>query len=66
MNTEELKAEGKYAALIALSMGDEHGSIKETVQAYRENLQDTMSEKGLGNVADVALRAYDYYIESNI
>ena len=66
MNIEELKAEGRYHADIALSLGDEQGSIEATIQAYRENLQDTMTEKGLGEFADIALRSYDLFIQSKL
>jgi hypothetical protein len=65
VNNETIKAMGKRAASIALDQGDEFGTIQDTIQAYRENLSDTLSEEGLLSWEWMAIDAYDRHVTEN-
>lgn len=62
ISRDAAKAMGKHHADIALDQKDEFGTVKATIQAYRENLQDTMQELRIDSWLDVALDAYDRHI----
>jgi len=62
ISMDAAKAMGKRHADIALDQKDEFGSVQTTIQAYRENLQDTLDEMRLSSWAEVALDAYDRHI----
>ena len=59
---ESIKAMARYAALIAIDQQDEFGTVNTTIQAYRENLMDTLKEQGLTDWEDIAIDTYDRYI----
>jgi hypothetical protein len=59
VNNETIKALGKSHASVALDQGEEFGSVSLTIQAYRENLSDTLAEQGLLEGEWLALDAYD-------
>jgi hypothetical protein len=59
VNNETIKALGKRHASVALDQGDEFGSVSLTIQAYRENLSDTLAEQGLLAWEWLALDSYD-------
>jgi hypothetical protein len=59
VNNETIKALGKHHASVALDQGVEFGSVSLTIQAYRENLSDTLAEQGLLEWEWLALDAYD-------
>lgn len=65
MSYDGAKAMGKRHADIALDQKDEFGSVATTIQAYRENLMDTMEEMRISSWSDVALDAYDRHIIKN-
>lgn len=65
MNTQEMKEKGRWAADVALSLGDEQGSIQDTIAAYRENLIDTLNDDGLSEWLPIALNAYDQQIQNH-
>lgn len=65
VTNETIKALGKRHASVALDQGSEYGSVSVTIQAYRENLQDTLAEQGLEAWTWLALEAFDRHIEAN-
>ena len=62
ISRDAAKAMGKRHADIALDQKDEFGTVKATIEAYRENLADTLDEMRMSSWADVALDAYDRHI----
>lgn len=64
VNNDTIKALGKRHASVALDQGAEFGSVPLTIQAYRENLQDTLTELGLDSWAWMALDSYDRHVNN--
>jgi len=59
MDKQDAIQAGKRMAFVALDAGAEMGTVELTIEAYRENLSDTLNDEGNAEWVGIARDAFD-------
>lgn len=65
MDKQEIKKIAERAAFVAIDQKDEFGSVEATINAYRDNLVDTLNDEGYAEWRDDALDHYDEMVKGS-